>query len=149
MSPYSVVIHVKLLLTRDHDVLLALRQGTGYADGCWNVPSGKLEAGEDLEAGLRREAHEEIGISLEPGEPRLVNTVHYRNREGEARIGFFFHVAHDPARHGEPVNAEPHKCAKLAWHPLAALPEATYPYTAAGVDAYLRGEPLRLHGWPA
>lgn len=147
MSPYSVVIHVMLLLTFDDQVLLALRQGTGYADGWWNVPSGKLESGEDLEAGLRREALEEIGLRLAPGEPRLAATVHYRNQDGQARIGFFFHVAYDPSRHGEPVNAEPHKCAKLAWYPLDSLPESTYPYTTAGVDAYRLGEPLRLYGW--
>ncbi|GAB3402803.1 NUDIX hydrolase [Flindersiella endophytica] len=85
MSPYSVVIDVVLLLTRDDQVLLALRQGTGYADGCWNLSSGKLEAGEDLAAAVRRECREEIGLSLEPREPRLVSTVYYRNAEGQAR----------------------------------------------------------------
>jgi 8-oxo-dGTP diphosphatase len=77
----------------------------------------------------------------------LVSTVHYRNGQGVARIGFFFHVPFDPGRHAEPVNAEPHKCAKLAWYPLGSLPESTYPYTTAGVQAYLRGEPLVHYGW--
>lgn len=147
MNPYSVVIDVLLILTRGDEVLLALRQGTGYADGCWNVPSGKLEAGEPLEAAVRREAREEIGLDLAAGEPQLVSTVHYRNHQGDAHIGFFFHVAHDPARHGEPFNAEPHKCAKLAWYPLASLPASTYPYTTAGVQAYSAGEALVHHGW--
>ncbi|GAB3403445.1 NUDIX hydrolase [Flindersiella endophytica] len=147
MSQYSVVIDVLLILTRGDEVLLALRQGTGYADGCWNVPSGKLEAGEPLEAALRREAHEEIGLSLAPGEAQFVSTVHYRNQAEVARIGFFFHATHDPLRHGEPVNAEPHKCAKIAWYPLDAVPETTYPYTTAGIVAFRRGERLVHHGW--
>ena len=148
MSPYTVVIDVLLILTRGEEALLALRQGTGYADGCWNVPSGKLEAGEPLEAAVRRECREEIGLDLAVGEPGLVSTVHYRNRVGDARIGFFFHATHDPLRHGEPVNAEPHKCAKLGWYPLDALPESTYPYTTAGVEAHRRGEQLVHYGWP-
>jgi hypothetical protein len=36
---YASVIGVMLLLVRDETVLLALRSGTGYADGWWNVPS--------------------------------------------------------------------------------------------------------------
>ncbi len=36
---YASVIDVMLLLIRDNAVLLALRSGTGFADGEWNVPS--------------------------------------------------------------------------------------------------------------
>lgn len=138
-QPYTSVVDVLLLLTRGEHVLLALRQGTGYADGQWNLPSGKLEAGEHLVTALVREAAEEVGLTIEPG-ARLVATVHYRNPEGQARLGCFFHVASDPATQGEPVNAEPHKCAKIAWYPLHMLPESTVPYTAAGVELYRRGD---------
>jgi hypothetical protein len=51
-------------------------------------------------------------------------TVQHRNQEGQARIGLFF-VGSTEA---EPVNAEPHKCARLEWFPLDALPANTYPY---------------------
>ncbi len=37
--PYTSIIDVLLLLVRDDQVLLALRSGTGFADGWWNVPS--------------------------------------------------------------------------------------------------------------
>jgi 8-oxo-dGTP pyrophosphatase MutT (NUDIX family) len=111
-----------LLLTRGNDVLLALRQGTGYADGQWNLPSGKLEAGEHLVSAVIRETSEEIGLTLRPPEVSMVAAVHYRNPEGQARIGFFFHATTDPPRQGQPYNAEPHKCAKLAWYPQAMLP---------------------------
>ncbi|ABW12049.1 conserved hypothetical protein [Parafrankia sp. EAN1pec] len=35
---YRSVIDVMLLLVRDDTVLLALRAGTGFADGWWNLP---------------------------------------------------------------------------------------------------------------
>ncbi|HSV65900.1 MAG TPA: hypothetical protein VLJ59_08365 [Mycobacteriales bacterium] len=111
LEPYASVVDVLLILTRGDQVLLALREGTGYAD------------------------------------VRLTSTVHYRNPAEEARIGFFFHVVSNPAGQGEPVNAEPHKCAKIGWCPLDMLPENTVPYTVAGIGLYQAGDTLGVVGW--
>ncbi|WP_205801772.1 NUDIX domain-containing protein [Micromonospora thermarum] len=140
-------VDVLLILTDGDHVLLALRDGTGYADGQWNLPSGKLEIGEDAISALVREAAEEIGVHLDQDEARMVATVHHRNSAGAARVGLVFAAPHDPARHGEPVNNEPHKCAKIEWFPADMLPSHTYPYTAACVAAWRAGTPLRLSGW--
>jgi len=142
---YTTVVDVLLLLVRDDHVLLAQRDGTGYADGQWNLPSGKLESGEDLISALIRETREEIGLDLDRDTLRMVNAVHNLNPEGHARIGFVFTT---DTWTGEPYNAEPHKCAKIAWYPLDMLPHATVPYTAACVDLYRRGEVFGLNGWP-
>jgi 8-oxo-dGTP pyrophosphatase MutT (NUDIX family) len=146
---YASVVDVLLLLVRDGQVLLALREGTGYADGMWNLPSGKLEAGEDLVSALIREAWEEVGVTIRPTEPRMVAAVHHRKPNGLGRVGFFFEVESRPVEQGEPVNAEPLKCAEIAWSPLDRLPANTYPYTAAGVDLYCRGITFGLDGWGA
>lgn len=140
-------VDVLLILTDADRVLLALRDGTGYADGQWNLPSGKLELGEDAVSAVIRETREEIGVELAPDEPRMVATVHHRNAAGQARVGLGFCAAFDPARHGQPINAEPHKCAEIAWFPADDLPANTYSYTVACVEAYRNGEPLRLSGW--
>jgi 8-oxo-dGTP diphosphatase len=140
-------IDVLLILAHGDRVLLALRDGTGYADGLWNLPSGKLEHGEDALTALRRETAEEIGLLLDPDEPRLVTTVHHRTSTGHARIGLTFAVGFDPVRHGPPVNAEPHKCAGIEWFRWDALPPETHSYSAACVEAWRRAEPLRLSGW--
>jgi 8-oxo-dGTP pyrophosphatase MutT (NUDIX family) len=146
-GPYASVVDVMLLLVRDGHVLLALRDGTGYADGMWNLPSGKLEPDEDLVSALIREAKEEIGVEIRAAEPRMVAAVHHRNSQGSGRVGFFFEVTSQPEEQGEPVNAEPSKCARIAWSPLRDLPANTYPYTAAGIDLYRRGVPFGLDGW--
>ena len=140
-------VDVLLLLTDGEHVLLALREGTGYADGQWNLPSGKLEHGEDAVRAVIREAREEIGVHLDQDEPRMVPTVHHRNTAGHARVGLVFTVAHDMARHGEPVNAEPNKCAKIEWFPADVPPSNTYPYTAACVLAFRDSQPFALSGW--
>jgi 8-oxo-dGTP diphosphatase len=142
--PYTSFVDVLILLIRDDHVLLAQRANTGYADGQWNLPSGKLEADEDLIAAVIRETHEEIAIDLTGDDLDMVTTVHYRNPEGCARIGFFFH-AH--RWHGQPRNAEPHKCTQIAWYPLDQLPANTVPYTRAGIEQVRRGERFGLQGW--
>ncbi|HZM76866.1 MAG TPA: NUDIX domain-containing protein [Candidatus Limnocylindrales bacterium] len=145
--PYASIVDVLLLLTRDDHVLLALREGTGYADGWYNLPSGKLEAGESLIDAVVREAREEIGIRLDPAELRHAVTVQCRNPEGERRIGILFTIESDPARQGEPFNAEPHKCGKVEWFPLDMLPHNTVPYTASGVSLFRAGETFGLIDW--
>jgi 8-oxo-dGTP pyrophosphatase MutT (NUDIX family) len=140
-------VDVLLLLTHADHVLLALREGTGYADGQWNLPSGKLELAEDAISGVVREAREEIGVRLDPAEPRMVAVAHHRNPAGLARVGLVFAVVFDPARHGQPVNAEPHKCAKIGWFPADMLPSNTYPYTGACVRAFRDGARFALSGW--
>ncbi|TDD93844.1 NUDIX hydrolase [Actinomadura rubrisoli] len=143
-APYTCVVDAMLILVRDGKVLLAQRQGTGYADGCWNLPSGKLEAGETVTHATVREGLEEIGVHITEDDLDFVHLCHYRNSRGEARMGVFF-----TARHwkGEPHNAEPHKCAQIDWFPFDALPEATYPYTAEGLAAYRRGVLFNAVGW--
>jgi mutator protein MutT len=34
----------------------------------WEVPGGRIEPGEDLDAALQREVHEETGLKITPGE---------------------------------------------------------------------------------
>jgi len=140
-------VDVLLVLAHGSRVLLALRAGTGYADGQWNLPSGKLEIGEDARSAVIREAREEIGLTLAPEELRLTATVHHRSPTGQGRIGLVFAAAYDPDRHGEPVNAEPHKCAGINWVPVELLPGNTFPYSGAAVAAHLAGESFRLDGW--
>ena len=59
-----VDVAVGVLVRADGDFLLTTRPpGKVYA-GYWEFPGGKLEAGESVEQALRRELHEEIGITI-------------------------------------------------------------------------------------
>ncbi|UGT43665.1 NUDIX domain-containing protein [Nocardia yamanashiensis] len=142
---YTSFVDVLLIATRDDRVLLARRANTGYGDGLWNVPSGKLEPDEDVEAAVIREAKEEIGISLHRNDIRMSTVLHYRPPGGPGRVGFFFHAT---TWQGEPFNAEPHKCSELRWFPLDALPADTVPYITLGLDHFRRGLTFGVAGWP-
>ncbi|WP_222709545.1 NUDIX domain-containing protein [Microbispora sp. CSR-4] len=141
---YRPVVDVHLLLTDGEKVLLGRRQGTGYADGEWQImPSGHLEEGESVVDAAVREAREELGIEVDGCE--VVHVMHHHNAGGTARIGMFL-MPHSIT--GTPVNAEPHKCAELAWFPFDRLPERTVPYSRAGVEAVRRALAARPPGLP-
>ena len=80
-SPVDVAVGV--LIDRDDRFLLTSRpEGKVYA-GYWEFPGGKLEAGESVEQALRRELHEELGITIgaaSPWETELVDYPHARVR---------------------------------------------------------------------
>ena len=142
---YRPVVDVHLILERqDGMILLAERANTGYADGLVNVPGGKLEDGEDVRAAAVREAWEEIGVRADPEQARCVAVVHHRAPNGAGRVGFFFATAR---WEGEPVNAEPDKCAGLLWADPDDLPPHTIAYGAAGIRAYRSGQLFVLDGW--
>ncbi len=70
-------VAVGVLLQSDGAFLLTSRpEGKVYA-GYWEFPGGKLEAGESVEQALRRELHEELGISIGPVELWKTQMVDY------------------------------------------------------------------------
>ncbi|MEV6847498.1 NUDIX domain-containing protein [Actinoplanes sp. NPDC051411] len=149
MAPPVHPVDVFLVLHDGPSVLLALRQNTGYHDGRWNLPSGKLEHGEDALSGMIREAREEIGIRLSRSSVRLAATVHHRVSAEHARIGLVFAAGSAPSSQGTPVNAEPHKCGGLGWFPAGSLPAEMSSYSADCIQAYLSGAAFTLSGWDA
>lgn len=140
---HAEIVDVHLILLRGRDVLLARRAGTGYADGLLHAPSGHLEDGEDVRAGMIREADEEIGIGLAPHELAAAVVMQHRSPEGRPRIGWFFTARLAPG--AEPVNREPDKCSGLGWYPLDDLPQDMVAYCRAGLEAYRAGVPFLTH----
>ncbi|RDI26600.1 NUDIX hydrolase [Lentzea flaviverrucosa] len=139
------LIDVHVLLVRDGEVLLSRRRDADPRfDGLWHLPSGKLDASESVLDGAVREASEEVGVVIEPGDLRHVHTLHANGSGVEPRLGLFFEVRRWS---GEPVNREPEKCSELRWFELDALPEDFLSYSAAGIIGYLAGESFGLLGW--
>ena len=72
-----VDVAVGVLIQSDGRFLLTSRPvGKVYA-GYWEFPGGKLEAGETVEQALRRELHEELGITIGPAQPWQVEVMDY------------------------------------------------------------------------
>jgi 8-oxo-dGTP diphosphatase len=56
------------VIERDGKVLVARRRKGLVAEGLWEFPGGKLEAGEDPRRGLERELAEELGVEARAGD---------------------------------------------------------------------------------
>ncbi len=63
--PVKPVVGVGGVVVRGEHVLL-VRRGREPLKGRWSIPGGRLELGEDLAAGVRRELREETGLVVEP-----------------------------------------------------------------------------------
>ena len=77
MERRPVDVAVGVLIDAEGRFLLTSRpDGKVYA-GYWEFPGGKLEAGESVEAALKRELHEELGIAVDAARPWRVEIVDY------------------------------------------------------------------------
>jgi 8-oxo-dGTP diphosphatase len=82
----SVDVAVGVLINDKGDFLLTSRPAGKVYAGYWEFPGGKLEAGESVEAALRRELHEELGITIGAVQPWQVEIVDYEH----ARVRLHF-----------------------------------------------------------
>ncbi|MEV6429939.1 NUDIX domain-containing protein [Nocardia sp. NPDC051463] len=139
------LVDVHVLVIRGGELLLSRRRSDDEFDGLWHLPAGKLEAGESAAVAAAREAHEEVGIVIDPADLRLFHVAHVIGSGREARLGLFFEALRWT---GDPVNREPDKCYELRWFPLAALPEeAIIRYPLAGIRAFASGSTYSERGW--
>lgn len=135
-------VDVHLILRCGGDILLGQRINTGWGDGCWHPPAGHGEDHEPALTALVRAASEELGITIEPGNARLVHVLHHYTES--ARIAVFFEVTDWT---GEPANTEPHKCAGWHWHPIEDLPTPMIPYARQALTTYRAGRLYSELGW--
>jgi 8-oxo-dGTP diphosphatase len=134
-------VHLLLINTAD-EILFGHRQNTGYEDGAWHPPSGRLEAGESVVAALIREAREEVGVIIDPNEVEFTHVMH--NSSSGGRVAFFFAVRRWA---GEPINLELDKCSGLGWFPLGDLPDHLIPYCRAALCCIAIDHSFSTYGW--
>lgn len=69
-NPVVPQVRVAAVIARDADVLLVEHRKRGQR--YWVLPGGRLQGSETLEAALRRELHEELGLEVRVGRLVLV-----------------------------------------------------------------------------
>ncbi len=68
------------IFNRRGEVLLALRPAHKHQGGLWEFPGGKVEAGEHVLEALKRELHEELGITITRARPLIRIPHHYPDK---------------------------------------------------------------------
>jgi len=134
----GVIVDLHIVIRDGPNVLMGLRQNTGFADGMYHLPAGHLEDGETFVEGTIREAKEELGVDIQLADLNLVNVMHHTGR-----LGLFFTIKRWS---GTLTNAEPDKCKELDWLPHDRLPANTVDYARAALRAIERGETIRTFG---
>lgn len=114
-------------------VLLSRRKKGTHLEGLWELPGGKVEAGEDPRAALRRELEEELGIAARVGE--IVDVTFHRYDDADkAVLLLFFHATREE---GSP---EPRAIdvAEVTWADASALDPADFPPADVPILAKVR-----------
>lgn len=124
-------------LRRDGQVLLQLRQNTGYLDGHWAAgAAGHVEFGEHAATAALRELREELGVDAEPSALQPLTVMHRTDGVGEPieqRVDWFYAL---DEWDGEPHIVEPYKCARIDWFDLDDLPNPVVPHEHAVLEAW-------------
>jgi 8-oxo-dGTP diphosphatase len=153
---FQVVPAAYVFLRRDVDgagqVLLQLREGTGYMDGHWAAAAaGHVEAGESVLEAAVREAAEELGITVDPSDLVPLCAMHRTaapHGPVDERVDFFFECRRWS---GEPRLQETDKSADLRWFDLAGLPDPVVPHEHQVLQGMRDGglAPVVTHGFTA
>ncbi len=119
-------VHVAAAVIRGADgrILLARRADQQHQGGLWEFPGGKLEAGETVLAALRRELHEELGISVTSARPLI--KVQHDYPDKQILLDVWLVSAFTGVPHG--AEGQP-----LAWVAPRQLPEYQFPAANAPI----------------
>jgi A/G-specific adenine glycosylase len=119
------------VIYKDGRILIDKRKPEGLLGGLWEFPGGKKEPGETLEAALRREVREELGITIRVGRPLAV--VDHTYSHFRVRI----HASECTWVSGEPRCIT---CAEFRWVRLQDLGRYAFPAANNKIIRVLRSE---------
>lgn len=132
-----------IVKNKEGKILLLKRSGTGWMDGQWGLPGGKVDHGETMKQAAVREAKEEIGIAIELDDLELALLGHNLS-DGNYWMHAIFIVK---KYKGKVVNAEPHMHSEIEWFDIDKLPEPTITTTVGYINKYLQGHNYAEFGW--
>ena len=111
-------IGVAVIWNDEGQILIDRRRQEGLLGGMWEFPGGKIEPGETVEACVRREIQEELGIEVTVGD-RLITVEHAYTH---FRVTLYVH--HCQYVSGEP---RPIECDEIRWVSVDELDEYPFP----------------------
>jgi len=139
---FKLIVDVHLLLINNGKIVLLKRANTGYEDGKYGLIAGHADGNETAMEAMIREAREEAGIEINPGDLEFRLVMH--RKTDREQVGFFFTARE---YRGEPRNAEPEKCSELDWFDLDNLPENIIPYIKKSIELLNSGVNYYEFGW--
>jgi len=146
---FQLHVDVHLLLVSGGDLLLGRRANTGYGDGAFEPPSGRLAERETLVEAAVRVAAAQVGVALDPARVSLAHVLH--DVSGAGRMAFFLTAdggVGPRAGDGPPVPpAGAGSYSDFGWYPLTDLPANMIDRARVAVRNYAAG--ARFSTYPA
>jgi len=139
---FKLVPAVCIALRKDNKILLMKRHNTGWEDGKYALAGGGVDGEEAVLQAAVREAKEELGITLNQNDLKVVHVMHTKN-EIEAVV-FFVETKN---WHGEPKINEPHLCDDLQWFDFDNVPENVTPPLKQFLENFKVGKFYSELGW--
>ena len=138
-----------VIVRHEGKICFVLRANTGWKDGFYGLPAGKVERGESFKQAAIREAKEEIGIAVEQANLQHIFTMHRRENEQDQKelndwVDCFFEVG---SWQGDPANTEPHKHSEIGWLDPNTLPENVIPSVRFAIEQIALGRQYGEFGW--
>lgn len=132
-----MLVHVAAAVVVDSQgrVLLAKRPDDRHQGGLWEFPGGKVEEGEEVQAALVRELHEEIGIDVKCARPMI--RVHHQYSDKNVLLDVWRVTEFDGVAHGK--EGQPIEWVRASQFGDYDFPEANQPIVMAAQlpDSYL------------
>ena len=122
-------IGVAVIWNDQQEILIDRRKQEGLLGGLWEFPGGKIEPEETIEACIRREIAEELGIEIAVGD-RLCTVTHaYSHFKVTLNVYHCNHLSGDP---------QPIECDEIRWVTLETIDDYPFPKANSQIIAALR-----------
>jgi 8-oxo-dGTP diphosphatase len=143
---FQLIVDIHLLLVSGGDLLLGRRANTGYGDGAYEPPCGRLAERETLAEAAVRVAAAQMGVALEASDVTLAHVLH--DVSGAGRMAFFL-TADGWAAEACPVPPATgsRSYCDFGWYPLTDLPANMIDRARVAVRNYAAG--ARFSTYPA
>lgn len=143
---FQLIVDVHLLLLSDGELLLGRRANTGYGDGAYEPPSGRLAERETLVEAAVRVAAAQVGIEVDPARVSLAHVLH--DVSGQGRMAFFLTADGWTGDVGPtPGSAGTLSYSDFGWFPLGELPANMIDRARVAVRNFAAG--ARFSTYPA
>ncbi|MFM9265698.1 8-oxo-dGTP diphosphatase MutT [Tychonema sp. BBK16] len=123
------VIGVAIIWNKQGQILIDKRRKQGLHGGFWEFPGGKIEPGETIEACIKREIMEELGIAIEVDESLMTIEHDYTKFTVTLCVHNCRYIS------GEPQTLE---CDEIRWVTLDELDQFSFPKANEQIIATLR-----------
>lgn len=135
------------ILRKENKIAMVLRKNTGWMDGYYGLPAGKVERHETFLHAAARETKEEAGVDVTFSDLIPTHVAHRHAQDSDSYMDWVDMYFEAKTWQGKPYNAEPEKSERLDWLNLDDLPDNIVPPQRAALLAIAKGELYSEFGW--